>query len=63
MRVVSNDEYLPRLSEKEHVRLEYSQRIQLLALFKQVRLGSYAADKDTETGYFDMVGADRRYSL
>lgn len=47
--------------EKEHIRLEYSQRIQLLALFKQVKLGGYSSDKDTGTGYFDVVGADRRY--
>lgn len=42
--------------------MEYNQRVQLLALFKQVKLGSYSAEKDTGTGYFDMVGADRRYS-
>lgn len=47
--------------EKEHIRLDYHQRVQLLALFKQVKLGSYSVDKDTETGYFDVVGADRRY--
>jgi hypothetical protein len=50
-------------AEKEHIRLEYSQRVQLLALFKQVKLGSYSVDKDTETGYFDVVGSDRRYFL
>ena len=43
--------------------MEYSQRVQLLALFKQVKLGSYSSDKDTGTGYFDMVGADRRYDI
>lgn len=41
--------------------MEYAQRVQLLALFKQVKLGSYSAEKDTDTGYFDVVGADRRY--
>ena len=49
------------MAEKEQVRLEYGQRIELLALFKQVKLGPYAPEKDTETGYFDMVGSDRRY--
>ena len=42
------------------MRLEYGQRMELLALFKQVKLGPYAPDKDTGTGYFDMVGSDRR---
>lgn len=47
-------------SEKEHIRLEYSQRMKLLALFKQVKVGPYSPDKDSDTGYFDVVGADRR---
>ncbi len=48
------------LSDKPQVHLEYKQRIELLALFKQVKLGPYTPDKDTDTGYFDVVGADRR---
>ena len=46
--------------EKGQIRLEYSQRMELLALFKLIKLGPYSPDKDSDTGYFDMVGADRR---
>lgn len=46
--------------EKEQIRLEYNQRMELLALFKQVKLGPYSPEKDSGTGYFDVVGADRR---
>ena len=49
------------LVEKERLCLDYIQRIELLALFKQVKLGPYTPEKDTDTGYFDVVGYDRRY--
>lgn len=47
-------------TEKERMRLDYTQRVELLALFKHVKLGAYSPDKDTDTGYFDVVGSDRR---
>ncbi len=37
--------------------------MELLALFKQIKLGAYSPDKDTETGYFDVIGSDRRLVL
>ena len=36
-------------------------QVVLLALFKQIKLGAYSPDKDTDTGYFDVIGSDRRY--
>ena len=48
-------------TEKDSIQLEYGQKIQLLALYKQEKLGPHTAEKDGETGYFDVVGADRRY--
>lgn len=49
--------------EKDNInlKLEYDKRIQLLAYFKQEKLGPFTPDKDVETGYFDVVGSDRRY--
>lgn len=46
--------------DKEQLTLEYTQRVELLALFKHVKLGAYSPEKDTNTGIFDIVGADRR---
>lgn len=53
----------PPYTEKDHINLtlEYDQRIQLLAYFKQEKLGPFTPEKDVETGYFDVVGSDRRY--
>ena len=48
-------------SEKDNIQLDYEQKIQLLALYKQEKYGPHTPDKDSETGYFDIVGADRRY--
>lgn len=50
-------------TEKDNInlKLEYDKRIQLLAHFKQEKLGPFTPDKDVETGYFDVVGSDRRY--
>ena len=47
-------------AEREQLRLDYNQRVALLALFKQIKLGAYSPDKDTDTGYFDVIGSDRR---
>ena len=47
-------------AEKDQLHLDYAQRVELLALFKQVNLGAYSSDKDTDTGYFDVIGSDRR---
>lgn len=47
--------------EKDCIRLEYGQKIKLMALYKQEKLGTYSAEKDTETGYLDIIGSDRRY--
>lgn len=47
-------------TEKDKLKLEYDKRIQLLAYFKQEKLGPFTPDKDVETGYFDVVGSDRR---
>lgn len=33
----------------------------LLAYYKQEKYGAYSPEKDTNTGYFDLVGSDRRY--
>ena len=48
-------------SEKDNIQLDYEQKIQLLALYKQEKYGPHTPDKDSETGYFDIVGAGRRY--
>ena len=52
-------------TEKDNInlKLEYDKRIQLLAYFKQEKLGPFTPDKDVETGYFDVVGSDRRYII
>ena len=62
------EEYIPcaglqiYCTEKDSInlKLEYDKRIQLLACFKQEKLGPFTPDKDIETGYFDVVGSDRR---
>ena len=48
------------LAEKGNVHLDYDRKVQLLALYKQEKLGPHTPEKDNETGYFDVVGADRR---
>ena len=47
--------------EKDSIVLDYEQRVRLLAFFKQENVGPYTADKDSDTGYFDVVGSHRRY--
>ena len=42
------------------IKLGYNQKIRLMAYYKQEKLGPYLSEKDTETGMFDVVGADRR---
>lgn len=32
-----------------------------MALYKQEKLGAYSVEKDTETGYLDIIGSDKRY--
>lgn len=41
--------------------MDYHQRVTLLAYYKQEKYGAYSPEKDTNTGYFDLVGSDRRY--
>ena len=41
--------------------MDYHQRVTLLAYYKQEKYGMYSPEKDTNTGYFDLVGSDRRY--
>ena len=41
--------------------MDYHQRVMLLAYYKQEKYGAYSPEKDTNTGYFDLVGSDRRY--
>ena len=49
--------------EKDHLVLDYGQRIKLLAFYKQEKLGPYTPEKDVDTGYFDVMGSDRRYYM
>ena len=42
--------------------MDYHQRVMLLAYYKQEKYGVYSPEKDTNTGYFDLVGSDRRYA-
>ena len=50
-----------QLVEKGSIHLDYDQKIQLLALYKQEKYGRYSPEKDEETGYFDIIGGDRRW--
>ena len=47
-------------AEKDRLQMRYNDRVQLLAYFKQEKYGSYGSDKDSDVGYFDVVGRDRR---
>jgi len=40
--------------------MDYHKRVLLLAYYKQEKYGSYGPEKDANTGYFDLVGSDRR---
>ena len=53
---------LVTLAEKDNLQLDYEQKVQLLALYKQEKYGPHSPEKDSETGYFDIIGADRRYT-
>lgn len=46
---------------KDQVKMDYHQRVTLLAYYKQEKYGVFSPEKDTNTGYFDLVGSDRRY--
>ena len=52
--------HLVTLVEKDNLQLYYEQKVQLLALYKQEKYGPHSPEKDSETGYFDIIGADRR---
>ena len=52
--------HLVTLAEKDNLQLYYEQKVQLLALYKQEKYGPHSPEKDSETGYFDIIGADRR---
>ena len=45
---------------KDQIKMDYHNRVLLLAYYKQEKYGSYGPEKDTNTGYFDLVGSDRR---
>ena len=55
--------FILTFAEKGNIHLEYEQKVQLLALYKQEKLGPHTPDKDNETGYFDVVGGDRRLGI
>jgi len=46
--------------EKEELTLGYSDKVQLVALWKQITAGRYSQSKMPEVGYFDVIGNDRR---
>lgn len=46
---------------KKVLNLSYEDKLQLIAYYKQISCGSYDNSKMPETGYFDVVGNDRRY--
>ena len=48
-------------SGKKVLNLSYEDKLQLVAYYKQISCGSYDNSKMPETGYFDVVGNDRRY--
>ena len=56
-----NPDCLVWYSERDHISLDYGQKIKFLAFYKQEKLGPYCPEKDLDTGYFDVVGSDRRY--
>eukprot|EP00111_Clytia_hemisphaerica_P018392 TCONS_00054381-protein len=46
--------------EKDTLTLSYGDKIQLVALWKQVSCGRYSDSKLPDIGYFDVIGNDRR---
>ena len=50
-------------SEKETLGLTYEDKIQLVALWKQVSNGRYSESKMPDIGYFDVIGNDRRFFI
>ena len=48
---------------RDSIQLDYDQKVQLLALYKQEKYGPHSPEKDEETGYFDIVGGDRRWGI
>ena len=46
--------------EKEELPLGYSEKVQLVALWKQISVGRFNQSKMPEVGYFDVIGNDRR---
>lgn len=53
--------HLVFLVEKESIHLSYADKLNLVAYWKQVSCGKYDESKIAETGYFDVIGNDRRY--
>ena len=49
-------------AERDRISFDYGQKIKFLAFCKQEKLGPYSPEKDLDTGYLDVLGADRRYS-
>ena len=46
--------------DKEELTLSYKDKVQLVALWKQISAGAYNKSKFPEIGYFDVIGNDRR---
>lgn len=46
--------------EKDFLPLTYHDKVQLVALWKQISCGKYDDSKVSEIGYFDVIGNDRR---
>ena len=51
------------LTGKKVLALSYEDKLHLVAFYKQISSGSYDSDKMPETGYFDVVGNDRRCAV
>ena len=45
---------------KKVLALSYDDKLKLVAFYKQISCGKYDSGKMPETGYFDVVGNDRR---
>jgi len=46
--------------DKQNLNFTYANKVQIVALWKQVSCGKFSTSKAPEIGYFDVVGNDRR---
>merc|ERR1712002_68411 len=53
-------QFYKKVKGKEELSLSYSDKVQLVALWKQISSGRYNKSKFPEIGYFDVIGNDRR---